>query len=91
MFDLTSEVTGLPRTIKLDTIGFLSLRATRSFFFSRSSRTIRGRTARGGPTDPPPYKLDAVKSRTRARVNGSNLVVIVKENDGNRSYSTNLT
>ena len=43
MFDLTSEATGWPRTMKSDTIGFPLLRAARSFF-PRSSRTIRGRT-----------------------------------------------
>ena len=45
------EVTGWSRIIKLDTIGFLSLWATRSIF-PRSSRTIRGWTA-GGSNGPP--------------------------------------
>ena len=65
-FDLTSEVTGWPRTLKSGTIGFVSWRATR-WFFPRRSRTIRGQTA-GGPTDPP-HTFDAGKTRTHARIN----------------------
>ena len=66
MFDLTSEVTGRHRTIKLDTIGFLSLRATRSSF--REALGSSGAEWLGGGVQRTPYELDAVKSRTRARV-----------------------
>ena len=45
--DLTSEVTGWPRTSSLYINLFVSRRATRSFF-PRSSSSIRGETARGG-------------------------------------------
>ena len=51
--DLTSEVTGWPRTLSLYINLFVSRRATRSFF-PRSSSSIRGETARGGRTNPPP-------------------------------------
>ena len=51
--DLTSEVTGWPRTLYLYINLFVSRRATRSFF-PRSSSSIRGETARGGRTNPPP-------------------------------------
>ena len=51
--DLTSEVTGWPRTVSLYINLFVSRRATRSFF-PRSSTSIRGETARGGRTNPPP-------------------------------------
>ena len=50
--DLTSEVTGWPRTLSLYINLFVSRRATRSFF-PRSSSSIRGETARGGRTNPP--------------------------------------
>ena len=50
--DLTSEVTGWPRTLSLYIHLFVSRRATRSFF-PRSSSSIRGETARGGRTNPP--------------------------------------
>ena len=49
----------------MDTIGFLSLRVTHSFF--REALGLSGAERLGGSTDPP-YKLDAVKTRTRARV-----------------------
>ena len=42
--DLTSEVTGWPRTLSLHTNRLVSWRATRSFFFPRSSKPIRGET-----------------------------------------------
>ena len=48
-------------------IGFLSSRATRSFF-PRSSSSIRGQTARGVQPTPHPYTLEAGKRRTHARV-----------------------
>ena len=51
--DLTSEVTGWPRTLSLYINLFVSRRATRSFF-PRSSSSIRGETARGGSYQPPP-------------------------------------
>ena len=66
MFDLTSEVISRPETLKLGPIGFLSLSATRSFF--REALTPSGAERLGGPTDPLPYKLDAIKSRTRSKV-----------------------
>ena len=44
--DLTSEVTGWPRTLSLYINLFVSRRAARSFF-PRSSSSIRGETARG--------------------------------------------
>ena len=49
--DLTSEVTGLPRTLSVYINLFVSRRATCSFF-PRSSSSIRGETARG--VVPPP-------------------------------------
>ena len=52
VIDLTSEVTRWPRTLKSDTIGFVSSRATRSSL-PRSSSSIRGQT-RGGSYHPPP-------------------------------------
>ena len=57
--DLTSEVTGWPRTLSLYINLFVSWRATRSFF-PRSSSSIRGETARGGvvPTPPPPCAVE---------------------------------
>ena len=51
--DLTSLVTGWPRTLSLYINLFVSRRATRSFF-PRSSSSIRGETSRGGRTPPPP-------------------------------------
>ena len=52
--DLTSEVTGWPRTLSLYINLFVSRQATRSFF-PRSSSSIRDETARGVvPTPPPP-------------------------------------
>ena len=51
--DLTSEVTGWPRTLSLYIYLFISRRATRSFF-PRSSSSIRGETARGVSYPPPP-------------------------------------
>ena len=63
-----------PETLKLGTIGFVSLSETRSLF-SRSSSSIRGQTAEkfdGYP--PPPYTFDAVKSRARARVKGNTVI-----------------
>ena len=52
--DLTSEVTGWPRTLGLYINLFVSRRVTRSFF-PRSSSSIRGETARGGRTNQPPF------------------------------------
>ena len=51
--DLTSEVTGWPRTLSLYINLFVSRRATRSFF-PRSSSSIRSETARGGGRTNPP-------------------------------------
>ena len=51
--DLTSEVTGWPRTLSLYINLFVSRRATRSFF-PRSSSSIRGETAGGSYQPPPP-------------------------------------
>ena len=51
--DLTSEVTGWSRIISLYINRFVSRRATRSFF-PRISSSIRGETARGDRTNPPP-------------------------------------
>ena len=51
--DLNSEVTGWPRTLSLYINLFVLRRVTRSFF-PRSSSLIRGETARGGRTKPPP-------------------------------------
>ena len=55
--DLTSEVTDWPRTLSLYINLFVSRRATRSFF-PRSSSSIRGETARGGRTNPPPCAVE---------------------------------
>ena len=56
--DLTSEVTGWPRTLRLYINLFVSRRATRSFF-PRSSSSIRGEMARGVvPTPPPPCAVE---------------------------------
>ena len=56
--DLTSEVTGWPRTLSLYINFFVSRRATRSFF-PRSSSSIRSETARGVvPTPPPPCAVE---------------------------------
>ena len=52
-FDLTSEVTGWPGTLKLGTIGFLTSRAIRSFF--REALAPLRVERLGGPTDPPPH------------------------------------
>ena len=65
--DLTSEVTGWPRTLSLYINLFVSPRATRSFF-PRSSSSIRGETARGSLTPLVPWK-DA-KWPVPARVKG---------------------
>ena len=51
--DLTSEVTGWPRTLSLYTNRSVSRRARRSFF-PRSSSSIRGETASGVVPTPPP-------------------------------------
>ena len=68
--DLTSEVTGWPRTLSLYINPFVLRRATRSFFFPGSSSSIRGETARGVvPTPLVPWK-DA-KWPVPARVNSS--------------------
>ena len=50
VFDLTSEVIVWPETLKLDTIGFRSLSATRSFF--REAVSPSGAERLGGQTDP---------------------------------------
>ena len=56
--DLTSEVTGWPKTLSLYINLFVSRRATRSFF-PRSSSSIRGETARGVvPTPPLPCAVE---------------------------------
>ena len=69
-FDLTCEVIGRPGTLNLDTTVFLSSWAIRSFFFFCEALAQLGAERLGGPTDPPPsYTVDAVKSRTQARVN----------------------
>ena len=81
--DLTSEVTGWPRTLSLCINLFVSRRATR-LFFPRSSSSIRGETARGDHTNPPPpcavegcemacagegwLRLREVKIRSRVKV-----------------------
>ena len=56
--DLTSEVTGWPRTLSLYINLFVSRRATRSFL-PRSSSSISCETARGVvPTPPPPCAVE---------------------------------
>ena len=65
--DLTSEVTGWPRTFSLYINLFVSRRATRSFF-PRSSSSIRGETARGGRTPPPLVPWKDAKWPVPARV-----------------------
>ena len=68
--DLTSEVTGWPKTFSLYINLFVSRLATRSFF-PRSSSSIRGETARGVvPTPPPlPVPWKDAKWPVPARVN----------------------
>ena len=66
--DLTSEVTGWPRTLSLNINLFVSRRATRSFF-PWSSSSIRVETARGVvPTPPPLVPWKDVKWPVPARV-----------------------
>ena len=65
--DLTSEVTGWPRTLSLYINLFVSRRATRSFF-PRSSSSIRGETARGGSYQPPLVPWKDAKWPVPARV-----------------------
>ena len=57
--DLTSEVTGWPRTLSLYINRFVSWRATRSFF-PRSSSSIRGETAR--EVRPPPLCRERMRN-----------------------------
>ena len=77
--DLTSEVTGWPRTLSLYINLFVSRRATRSFF-PRSSSSIRGETARGGSYQPPPLCRGRMRNGlcrrglTRARPGGGTYV-----------------
>ena len=69
--DLTSEVTGWPRTLSLYINLFVSRRATHSFF-PRSSSSIRGETANGKRSYQPPPPLVAWKDAkwpVPARVN----------------------
>ena len=63
--DLTSDDNSWSKVFKIDTIGFVSSRATRSFYL-RNSSLIRGWR---GSNRTPYYTLDAVKSHERARVN----------------------
>ena len=64
--DLTSEVTGWPRTLSLYINLFVSRRETRSFF-PRSSSSIRGETARAPPPLPSSYHPCAVEGCEMAR------------------------
>ena len=67
VFDLLSEVIGWPETLKFGIIGFLLLSATRSFF--REALSPSGAERQGVWRTSPPLDVDAIKSRTPARVN----------------------
>ena len=78
--DLTCEVISWPGIINLNTIVFLSSREIRPVFLEALAQPGNERLGLGSNTLPP-YTLDAVKSRTRARVD-----LVGKRNTFDRLY-----